>query len=85
MAEAEQQFSAGGELVFKLIKGKVDEDINLTGDDLARAYPDQHQTSNAPIVNIEFNGEGTRKFAEITTQIAGTNPTRLPYSLTMKN
>ena len=73
MAEAEQQFSAGGKLVFKLIKGKVDEDINLTGDDLARAYPGQHQTSNAPIVNIEFNGEGTRKFAEITTQIAGTN------------
>ena len=73
LAEAEQQFSAGGKLVFKLIKGKVDEDINLTGDDLARAYPGQHQTSNAPIVNIEFNGEGTRKFAEITTQIAGTN------------
>ena len=73
LAEAEQQFSAGGELVFKLIKGKVDEDINLTGDDLARAYPGQHQTSNAPIVNIEFNGEGTRKFAEITTQIAGTS------------
>ena len=73
LAEAEQQFSAGGKLVFKLIKGKVDEDINLTGDDLARAYPGQHQTSNAPIVNIEFNREGTRKFAEITTQIAGTN------------
>ena len=73
LAEAEQQFSAGGELVFKLIKGKVDEDINLTGDDLARAYAGQHQTSNAPIVNIEFNREGTRKFAEITTQIAGTN------------
>ena len=73
LAEAEQQFSAGGELVFKLIKGKVDEDINLTGDDLARAYAGQHQTSNAPIVNIEFNGEGTRKFAEITTLIAGTN------------
>ena len=73
LAEAEQQFSAGGKLVFKLIKGKVDEDINLTGDDLARAYAGQHQTSNAPIVNIEFNGEGTRKFAEITTQIAGTN------------
>ena len=73
LAEAEQQFSAGGELVFKLIKGKVDQDINLTGDDLARAYAGQHQTSSAPIVNIEFNGEGTRKFAEITTQIAGTN------------
>lgn len=73
MAEAERQFGPGGELVFKLIKGFVDEDIGLTGDDLARAYPGQHQGSGAPIVNIEFNGEGTRKFAEITTEIAGTN------------
>jgi protein-export membrane protein SecD len=73
MAEAERQFGPGGELVFKLIKGFVDEDIGLTGDDLARAYPGQHQGSGAPIVNIEFNGEGTRKFAEITTEIAGTD------------
>ena len=73
MAEAERQFGPGGELVFKLIKGKVDEDIGLTGDDLARAYAGQHQGSGAPIVNIEFNGEGTRKFAEITTEIAGTD------------
>ena len=72
LADAEKQFPPGGELVFKLIKGRVDEDINLTGDDLARAYPDQHEGSGAPIVNIEFNGEGTRKFAEITTEIAGT-------------
>ncbi len=72
LADAEKQFPPGGELVFKLIKGRVDEDINLTGDDLARAYPGQHQGSGAPIVNIEFNGEGTRKFAEITTEIAGT-------------
>ena len=73
MTEAERQFGSGGELVFKLIKGFVDQDIGLTGDDLARAYPGQHQGSGAPIVNIEFNGEGTRKFAEITTEIAGTN------------
>ena len=73
MVEAERQFSTGGKLVFKLIKGKVDQDINLTGDDLARAYAGQHQGSGAPIVNIEFNGEGTRKFAEITTEIAGTS------------
>lgn len=73
LADAERQFPPGGELVFKMIKGRVDEDINLTGDDLARAYPGQHQGSGAPIVNIEFNGEGTRKFAEITTEIAGTS------------
>ena len=73
MAEIERQFGEVGTLDFKLLKGKVDEDIGLTGDDLARAYAGQHQTSRAPIVNIEFNGEGTRKFAEITTKIAGTN------------
>jgi len=39
---------------------------------LARAYPGQHQSSGLPIVNIEFNSEGTRKFGEITTDIAGT-------------
>ena len=73
MGDAERRFPADGELVFKVIRGRVDGDIGLTGDDLARAYPGQHQSSNAFIVNIEFNGEGTRKFAEITTEIAGTD------------
>ena len=73
LGDAERQFGEGGELVFKLIKGKVDQDIGLTGDDLARAYAGQHQGSGAPIVNIEFNDEGRRKFAEITTEIAGTS------------
>ena len=72
MAEIERQFGEAGNLEFKLLKGKVDEDIGLTGDDLARAYPGQHQNSGIPIVNIEFNGEGTRKFAEITTVLAAT-------------
>ena len=70
--EAEERFGTGGELAFGLILGKVDEDVGLTGDDLARAYPGQHQGSGVPIVNIEFNSEGTRKFGEITQRIAGT-------------
>lgn len=53
------------------IKGKVDEDIGLTGDDLARAYPGQHATTGRPIVNIEFTPRGARIFGEITGQIAG--------------
>ena len=72
MAAAEEQFPSGGELVLTVVAGKVDEDINLTGNDLARAYPGQHQGSGIPIVNIEFNAEGTRKFGQITGEIAQT-------------
>ena len=54
------------------VLGKVDEDVGLTGDDMERAYAGQHHTSGLPIVNIEFNGEGTRKFGELTTRVAGT-------------
>ena len=46
-----------------------DEDIGLTGDDLARAFPSQHAQSGAPIINIEFNDKGTRIFAELTQDI----------------
>ena len=72
MAAAQEQFPSGGELVITGVAGKVDEDINLTGNDLARAYPGQHQGSGIPIVNIEFNAEGTRKFGQITGEIAQT-------------
>ena len=47
----------------------VDEDIGLTGDDLARAFPSQHTASGAPVINIEFNDRGTRLFAELTLDI----------------
>jgi len=47
----------------------ADEDIGLTGDDLARAFPSQHTASGAPVVNIEFNDKGTRIFAELTQNI----------------
>ncbi len=58
---------------FTEIQGKSDEDIGLTGDDLARAYPGTHQGSGVPIINIEFNDRGTRKFGELTALIAGTS------------
>ena len=54
------------------ISGKVDEDIGLSGDDLARAYAGQHTGTGAPIVNIEFNDRGARIFGDLTTEIAGT-------------
>ena len=56
-------------VVFTEIKGAVDEDIGLTGDDLARAFPGQHTASGQPIVNLEFNDTGTRIFGELTQDI----------------
>ncbi len=54
------------------ISGKSDEDIGLTGDDLARAYAGQHTGTGAPIVNIEFSDSGARIFGDLTSEIAGT-------------
>ncbi len=73
VAAAEEVFGGISELRLTQLLGKEDEDVGLTGDDMARAYPGQHQGSGLPIVNIEFNSEGGRKFAEITTGIAGSS------------
>ena len=70
--EAKNTFGEIPNLKFAEFLGKLDEDIGLTGEDLERAYPGQHQGTSQPIVNLEFNSEGTRKFGEITTVIAGT-------------
>ena len=56
-------------ILFTEIQGAVDEDIGLTGDDLARAFPGQHTASGQPIVNLEFNDQGTRIFGELTQDI----------------
>ena len=72
----EAKIALGDEPKFEFISvlvGQRDEVIGLTGEDLDRAYPGQHQQTNKPIINIEFNEDGTRKFAELTTDIAGTN------------
>jgi preprotein translocase subunit SecD len=50
-----------------------DQDIGLTGELLTRAYASTHHATGAPIVNLEFNGEGARIFGETTNRIAGTN------------
>ena len=59
-------------IVFTKRVGKRDEPIGLTGDDLDRAYAGQKAGVGTPIINIEFNQEGTKKDAELTTEIAGT-------------
>ena len=70
--EAVDVFGEAPDVRLAEVLGKVDEDVGLTGDDMARAYAGQHHTSGLPIVNIEFNAEGTRKFGELTTRVAGT-------------
>ena len=69
---AQARFGGSPDLVFGEEVGALDEDVGLTGRDLARAYPGQHANTSLPIINIEFDSEGTKKFAEITTRIAGT-------------
>ena len=69
MEEAQARVGDDATIVFTEIQGFVDEDTGLTGDDLARAFPGQHATSQLPIVNLEFNDEGTRIFGELTIDI----------------
>ena len=51
----------------------VDNPLNLTGDDLVRAYAGTHPSLGVPVVNLEFDSEGGRIFAQHTQRIAGTN------------
>ena len=70
--ETKSKLGVSPKVTFLLKRGSSDEDIGLTGDDLANAYASQHQTSGAPIVNIEFNSDGTKLFGELTTKIVAT-------------
>jgi preprotein translocase subunit SecD len=69
--EAVEVIGTSPTLVFGEEAGAIDEDFGLTGDDLARAYPSQLPQSGLPVVNLEFNAEGTNKFADLTSRIAG--------------
>jgi len=60
-----------GKIFFTEIVGALDEDIGLTGDDLATSYAGTHANSGQPIVNLIFKERGTQIFGELTQQIAG--------------
>jgi len=49
--------------------GFVDDDIDLTGEDLSRAFTGRDPTTNAPRVHIEFNGRGTSIFRDVTRRL----------------
>ena len=53
----------------------------LTGDDLARAWPGQNQTTGAPLIHIEFNSRGTPIFADFTRRVAGKEDKRIAIFL----
>ena len=72
MENALSIFEGDPDLSFTEVLGKVDEDIGLTGEDMSRAYAGTNQNTGLPIVNIEFNSEGTGKFSEITTRLYNT-------------
>ena len=69
--DAESAIGENPKVSFVEILGAVDEDFGLTGENLLRAYPSQQSNSGIPIVNLEFDNDGTRKFGEKTSQIAG--------------
>ena len=69
MEDARARVGESPTVVFAEIQGFIDEDTGLTGDDLARAFPGQHTASQLPIVNLEFDDNGTRVFGELTTDI----------------
>ena len=71
LALAQETVGEGATVSFVKLQGSVDEDFGLSGDNLTRAYPSLHSGSDQPIINIEFDAEGTRLFGELTTQIAG--------------
>ena len=58
----------------------VDNPLNLTGEDLVRAYAGTHPSLGVPVVNLEFDSEGARIFAQHTQRIAGT-PNRTAFFL----
>ena len=66
---ARERVGDNAQLLFTEITGTVDEPIGLTGDNLSRAFPGQHTQSGIPIVNLEFDSEGTRIFGELTLDI----------------
>lgn len=71
LAEAQETLGEAATISFVRLAGSVDEDFGLSGDNLTRAYPTLHSASDRPIINIEFDEEGTRLFGELTTEIAG--------------
>ncbi len=55
-----------------LPENHLDKEVNLTGDDLARAFAGTDPQTGQPIINVQFNSRGAEIFAEMSTRLAGT-------------
>jgi len=58
----QKQASESGEFFLK---------TTLTGKDLKRSFVDFDQNTGSPVVGLEFNADGAKKFGEITTKNVG--------------
>lgn len=54
-------------------KYHTDQEIGLTGDNLVSAFAGTDSFTGKPIVNIEFDDDGTKIFGRVTGEIAGTD------------
>ena len=81
LALAEETLAGASTVRFVRLAGSVDEDFGLSGDNLTRAYPTLHSGTDRPIINLEFNEEGTKLFGELTTEIAGSPNDRIAIFL----
>lgn len=52
----------------------IDKDVELTGEDLARAFAGRDATTNEPIVNVEFNSRGSGIFRDLTERLFELGP-----------
>ena len=59
----------------------LDKDIGLTGEHLNKAFIARNATTNAPEVNLEFDGTGTAIFSDLTRRLVGDNSKRMPIFL----
>ena len=64
------------ELEFKAPKGSEEyttewESTGLTGKDLSKANLSTNSQNGQWVVDLEFNGEGTKKFADLTKKLVG--------------
>ncbi|MFH1141162.1 MAG: protein translocase subunit SecD [Chloroflexota bacterium] len=55
-----------------LPENHLDKEVNLTGEDLARAYPGTDPQTGKPIINVRFNSRGAAIFGDMSTRLAGT-------------
>ena len=69
--EARKKIGKIPTLEFKIQKGDQYEETGLTGRYLKTSRAQNDSVTNAPVVTLEFNEEGAKKFAELTEKNVG--------------